>query len=172
MDGIAFRSAVYLVKAIKEKVISSSELLELYIERYERFNPQLNAVVDTDIEGARKRAKQADEALLKNQNWGPLHGLAITIKDSIEVVGLHATLGSPIFKDYVSSRNADVVQSLLDAGAIVYGKTNVPLFCADSQSFNEVYGQTNNPWDFSRTPGERNHDNRWSYEQDKLGIKA
>ncbi|MBI4767618.1 MAG: amidase [Deltaproteobacteria bacterium] len=153
MDGIAFRSAVYLVKAIKEKVISSSELLELYIERYERFNPQLNAVVDTDFENARKRAKQADEAILKNQNWGPLHGLPITIKDSIEVVGLHATLGSPIFKNYVSSRNADVVQSLLDAGAIVYGKTNVPLFLADCQSFNEVYGQTNNPWDLSRTPG-------------------
>ena len=153
MTELAFQSAVNLVKAIKEKVISSSELLELYIERYERFNPQINAVVETDFENARKRAKQADKALREGQDWGPLHGLPITIKDSIEVTGLHATMGSPTFKDYVSSRNADVVQSLLDAGAIVYGKTNIPLMAGDSQSFNEVYGQTNNPWDLSRTPG-------------------
>ncbi len=153
MEEIAFQSAVNLVKAIKEKVISSSELLELYIERYERLNPQLNAVVDTDFENARKRAKQADEALFKNQNWGPLHGLPITIKDCIEVADMHTTWGSPIFKEYVSTKNADVVQPLLDAGAIAYGKTNAPLFAGDSQSFNEVYGQTNNPWDLARTPG-------------------
>ncbi|MBU2647582.1 amidase [bacterium] len=153
MVEFAFQSAVNQVKAIKEKVISSSELLELYIERYERLNPQLNAIVDTNFENARNRAKQADEALFKNQHWGPLHGLPITIKDCIEVAGMHTTWGSPIFKDYVSAKNADVVQPLLDAGAIVYGKTNAPLFAMDSQSFNEVYGQTNNPWDLARTPG-------------------
>jgi len=153
MNEIEFQSAVNLVKAIQEKTIGSSELLELYITRYKRFNPQLNAVVGTDFENARKRAKLADEALYKNQNWGPLHGLPITIKDCIEVAGTHTTWGSPIFKDYVSTKNADVVQPLLDAGAIVYGKTNAPLFAGDSQSFNEVYGQTNNPWDLARTPG-------------------
>jgi len=153
MEEFAFKSAVKLLKAINEKVISASELLEFYIERYERFNKQLNAVVDTNFENARKQAKQSDEALLKGHNWGPLHGLPITIKDCIEVAGMHTTWGSPIFKDYVSYRNADVVQSLLDAGAIVFGKTNAPLFAMDSQSFNEVYGQTNNPWDLERTPG-------------------
>lgn len=153
MEKFAFQSAVNLVKAIKDREVSSSEVLELYIERYERFNPQINAVVDTDFENARKRAKQADEAIAKGQNWGPLHGLPITIKDCIDVDGLHSTWGSPIFKDYVPTKNADVVQPLLDAGAIVYGKTNIPLFAADCQSFNEVYGQTNNPWDITRTPG-------------------
>ena len=153
MEKLAFQSAVSLVKAIKDKVITSSELLELYIERYQRLNPQLNAVVDTDLDNARKRAQQADEALYKNQDWGPLHGLPMTIKDCIEVAGMHTTWGSPIFKGYVSKNNADVVQPLLDAGAIVYGKTNTPLFAMDSQSFNEVYGQTNNPWDLARTPG-------------------
>ncbi|MFH2131921.1 MAG: amidase family protein, partial [bacterium] len=86
-------------------------------------------------------------------NWGPLHGLPMTIKDCIEVAGMHCTWGSPIFKDYISTRNADVVQSLLDAGAIIFGKTNLPLFAMDTQSFNDVYGQTNNPWDVSRSPG-------------------
>jgi len=153
MDNFAFQSAVDLVKAIRSKKTSSSELLELYIERYERLNPSINAIVDTDLKTARARARQADEALTNGENWGPLHGLPMTIKDCIEVVGMHSTWGSPMFKDYVSPRNADVVQPLVDAGAVIFGKTNIPLWALDSQSFNEVYGQTNNPWDVKRTPG-------------------
>ncbi len=153
MNEFAFQSAVNLVKAIQAKRISSSELLELYIARYERLNPRINAIVATNLENARIRANQADEALAKGEIWGPLHGLPITIKDLIEVDGMHCTWGSPIFKNYISRRNADVVQSLLDAGAIVYGKTNVPLWGTDTQTFNEIYGQTNNPWDVTRTPG-------------------
>jgi len=109
--------------------------------------------VETGFDQARERARQADAALSKGENWGPLHGLPMTIKDCIEVAGMHCTWGSPIFKDYISTRNADVVQSLLDAGAIIFGKTNLPLFAMDTQSFNDVYGQTNNPWDVSRSPG-------------------
>ena len=153
MDEFAFQSAVNLVKAIQDKKISSSELLELYIERYERFNPRINAIVETDFEAARARARQADEALANGENWGPLHGLPMTIKDYINVIGLHTTYGSPIFKDYLPTSNADAVQPLIDAGAIIFGKTNLPLWATGSQSFNEVYGQTNNPWDLSRTPG-------------------
>ena len=153
MNEFAFQSAVSLVKAIQDMKISSSELLEIYIERYERLNPQLNAIVETEFKNARERSRQADEALSKGVKWGPLHGLPMTIKECIEVVGMHSTWGSPMFKDYVSTRNADVVQSLLDAGAIVFGKTNVPLWANDTQTFNEVYGQTNNPWDVTRTSG-------------------
>jgi amidase len=153
MDEFAFQSAVNLVKAIQDRKISSSELLELYIERYERFNPSINAIVETDFETARARARQADEALTNNENWGPLHGLPMTIKDYIAVAGMHCTYGSPIHKEHLPTTNAGVVQPLIDAGAIIFGKTNLPLWATGSQSFNEVYGQTNNPWDLTRTPG-------------------
>ncbi|MBW1642403.1 MAG: amidase [Deltaproteobacteria bacterium] len=153
MNNLPFQSATELTRAIREKQIGSAELLEIYIERYERLNPRLNAIVDTDFENARTRAHKADEALAKGENWGPLHGLPMTIKDCIEVIGMHSTWGSPLFKDYVSTRNADVVQPLLDAGAVVFGKTNIPLWAMDTQSFNEVYGQTNNPWEVTRSPG-------------------
>ncbi len=153
MNELPFQSATELLKAIREKRVGSAELLEIYIERYERLNPRLNAIVATGFDKARDRARQADEALSKGENWGVLHGLPMTIKDCIEVVGLKSTWGFPPLKDYVSTRNADVVQPLLDAGAIVFGKTNIPLFAMDTQSFNEVYGQTNNPWDVTRTPG-------------------
>ena len=149
MDEFAFQSAVNLVKAIQDKKISSSELLELYIERSERLNPNINAIVETDLETARAKARQADEALAKNEHWGPLHGLPITIKEFIDVAGMHCTYGSPMYKDNVSKTNAEVVQFLMDAGAIIFGKTNIPLWMMDTQSSNEVYGQTNNPWDVS-----------------------
>ena len=153
MSELVFQSATELLQAIQEKKVSSSELLEMYIERYEKFNPKLNCIVATDFENARIRAKEADQALEKGENWGPLHGLPMTIKDSMEVMGMPCTWGEPTLKDYMPKKNADVVQPLIDAGAIIFGKTNIPLFAMDTQSFNEVYGQTNNPWDLSRTPG-------------------
>jgi amidase len=153
MSETAFQSATNLLKAIRDRRISSVELLELYIERYEKLNPKINAVVAIDLENARARAKAADEALNKGDNWGPLHGLPITIKDSIEVVGMPCTSGAPVLKNHMPARNADVVQILLDAGAIIFGKTNLPLYAQDIQSYNEVYGQTNNPWDVTRVPG-------------------
>ncbi|MEE9517921.1 MAG: amidase [Candidatus Adiutricales bacterium] len=153
MSELMFQSATELLKAILDKRISSSELLEMYIERYERFNPGLNCIVATDFENARARAREADQALSRGENWGPLHGLPMTIKDSMEVMGMPCTWGAPLLKDYMPKKNADVVQPLIDAGAVIFGKTNIPLFAMDTQSFNEVYGQTNNPWDTSRTPG-------------------
>ena len=87
---------------------------------------------EIDFETARTRARQADEALANNENWGPLHGLPMTIKDYINVTGFHTTYGSPIFKDYLPTTNADVVQPLIDAGAIVFGKSNLPLWASNS----------------------------------------
>jgi len=150
---LPFRSATELVAALGRGETSSSELLELYIERYERFNPQLNAIVDTDLEGARARARQADQAREKGESLGALHGLPMTLKDSIEIRGMRTTHGSPTFKDYRSVRDADVVESLQGAGAVIFGKTNLPLFGNDFQTFNEVYGTTNNPWNLELSPG-------------------
>jgi amidase len=151
--GLDSYSATGLIKAIKSKKFSATELLMGFIERHNRLNTKINAVVATDFEGALKRAQQADEALSCGETWGPLHGLPMTIKDNIEVVGMPTAYGAPRFSRYIPDKNADVVQSLLDAGAIIFGKTNLPLFGMDTQSFNNVYGQTNNPWDVSQTPG-------------------
>ncbi|MFP3981624.1 MAG: amidase, partial [Desulfobacterales bacterium] len=129
------------------------ELLEYYLERVQRFNPQLNAIVQTCPESARKQAKKADAALARGEVWGPLHGVPVTIKDTLEVVGMPCTSGSPALKNHMPEKNAEVVQSYIDAGAVVFGKTNVPLYGGDLQSFNKVYGQSNNPWNPERTPG-------------------
>ena len=153
MDNLAFKSATELVKLIRDKQMSSAELLEMYIERMQRLNPGINAIVATDLDNARQRAKKADEALAGGEVWGPLHGLPITIKDSYEVVGMPCTSGSPDLRNYQPTRNAFVVQKLIDAGAIVFGKTNLPLFAMDVQSYNDVYGRTNNPWNFEMVPG-------------------
>ena len=153
MNDLASLSATKLIEALKNKQMGSLELLEFYIERYGRLNPRINAIVATNFDSARKRANEADAALAKGENWGPLHGLPMTIKDNIPVAGMPATYGMPIAKDFVPSSNADVVEFLLEAGAIIFGKTNLPFMAMDTQSFNEVYGQTNNPWDLTRTPG-------------------
>lgn len=152
-DSIQFKSASELAGAIRNGEISSVELLNLYIERIKSYNKDINAVVAMDLEAARKRAAEADKALAEGQNWGPLHGLPMTVKDVFEVVGMPATSGDPTLKNYMPERNAIAVQRLIDNGAIIFGKTNAPLMAGDFQSYNEVYGTTNNPWDLSRTPG-------------------
>lgn len=153
MKSMPFLSATELISRIRRKKISSVELLTLYKNRYDRLNPSINAIVYTDFESALKKAKQADEALAKGTSWGPLHGLPMSIKESFEVAGMPCTSGSPDLKGYTPTTNAGVVEELLNAGVIIFGKTNVPLFTMDVQTFNEVYGQTNNPWDGSKAPG-------------------
>ena len=153
MEDWARHSALALARAIQDKKVSSSDLLEYFIDRYERLNPGIGAIVATNLDEARRRAAAADEALARGESFGPLHGLPMTLKDNLEIIGMPTTYGSPLFAKHVPEENADVVQSVLDAGAVVFGKTNLPLFGMDTQSFNDVYGQTNNPWDTSRTPG-------------------
>ncbi len=152
-DQLEFLSASQLVKAIQDKKINSVELLAFYKERFERLNSKINAIVAVDFGAAEKQARAADEALSKGKIRGPLHGLPMTIKDSIEVKGMPCTSGFPGLKEHFPQSNADVVESLLAAGAIIFGKTNLPMFGQDFQSFNQVYGQTNNPWDVSKVPG-------------------
>ena len=133
--------------------LSASELLEYFLARVEQFNPQLNAVVVLDIDRARERARAADGAVARGENWGPLHGVPLTIKDAFCTEGLVTVGGIPECSDNVPGVNALAVQRYLDAGAVLFGKTNVPFMSADLQSFNAIYGTTNNPWDTSRTCG-------------------
>ena len=153
MADLPFRSAKELAALIRRKKVGCLELLDLYLARMEKHNPRLNAIIATDVEGARRRARAADKALVKGTAWGPLHGVPMTIKESYDVVGMPTTWGVPDLKDNYPARNALAVDRLLKAGVVLFGKTNVPLYLADWQSFNAIYGTTNNPWDISRTPG-------------------
>jgi amidase len=118
-----------------------------------RHNPALNAIVTLDEERARARAKEADAALAQGEIWGPLHGVPVTIKDSIETAGLRTTSGFPPLADYTPSVDAPVVARLRTAGAIILGKTNLPTLALDGQTDNPLFGRSNNPWDVTRTPG-------------------
>jgi amidase len=153
MTELHFRSAKQLASDIRRRKVGCLEALDAFLARRDRFNPKLNAIVVTDVEGARRRAKQADAALRKGKVWGPLHGVPMTIKESYDVAGMPTTWGLPALKGNIAPRNALSVDRLLAAGVVLFGKTNVPAWLADYQSYNEVYGTTNNPWDLSRTPG-------------------
>ncbi len=149
----AYRSATDLCAAIARKDLGSRELLDHLLARIERYNPALNAVVALDVERARARADAADAALARGERWGPLHGLPMTIKDCFETEGLVTTSGAPALRTHVPATDADAVARLKKAGAVVFGKTNLPIYAGDIQSYNEVYGTTNNPWDTARSPG-------------------
>jgi len=153
IDPVQFKSATELISAIRHGEITSVDLLELCLDRIQRYNHHINAVVALDVDAARERAIEADKAIAEGQVWGPLHGLPMTVKDVFEVNGMPTTSGDPKLKDYIPNHNAIAVQRLIDAGAIIFGKTNVPYHAMDFQSYNKIYGTTNNPWDLSRTPG-------------------
>ncbi|MEP1470942.1 MAG: amidase [Halieaceae bacterium] len=148
-----FRSAFELAKDIKAGRTTSVATLDFFLARVAAINPDLNAVVALDIERARSRAEEADAAAAKGEDWGPLHGVPITIKDAFSTQGLVTVGGMPEHRDNIPASNAAAVQRYVDAGAIIFGKTNVPFASSDLQSFNDVYGVTNNPWDASRTCG-------------------
>jgi amidase len=153
MTAPHFRSAKQLAADIRRGKLGALEALDLFLARVDRFNPQLNAIVVRDVDAARRRARQADAALRRGKVWGPLHGVPMTVKESYDVVGMPTTWGLAELKDNLPARNALAVDRLLGAGVVLFGKTNVPSWLADWQSFNPVYGTTNNPWDLSRTPG-------------------
>ena len=153
MLSVPFRSAKQLAALIRGKKIGCLELLDLYLQRVEQYNPKINAIIFKDVEGARKRAKLADRALARKEVWGPLHGVPMTIKESFDVAGMPTTWGVPQYRDNYAQKNSLAVDRLLKAGVVLFGKTNVPLYLGDWQSFNEIYGTTNNPWDVTRVPG-------------------
>ncbi len=152
-DSLAFNSAIELTRMIRDKEISSVELTQYFIDRIERLDEGLNAVVVRDFDRALAAARDADDALARGQLIGPLHGLPMTIKESYDVAGLPTTWGIPQFTDNVAETDAVVVSRYKAAGAHFMGKTNVPTTLFDFQSFNDIYGTTSNPWDLDRTPG-------------------
>ena len=150
---LAYESALSLAGKIKRKEISSRELTELYIQRIEQYDNEINAVVVRTFDAALAAADHADQALAKGEDLGPLHGLPMTIKESYVLADTPATWGQLSFKDNVSATDGLAVSRFKGAGAHFLGKTNVPVDLADFQSYNPVYGVTGNPWDTGRTPG-------------------
>src|SRR5579864_2569346 len=148
-----FASASNMLAALRAGQVSATELLEEHLRRIERYNPQINAIVIPNYEQARQRAAEADAAYARGASLGPLHGLPLTIKDCIEVAGLRTTAGVTHRADAISTQSAPVAQRVLNAGAVLIGKTNVPPYASDWQANNEVFGRTNNPWDPGRSPG-------------------
>jgi amidase len=153
MEDVSYWGASRCLEALRLGELSSREMVEACIARIERLNPELNAVVAKDYERARECARRADEARSAGRELGPLHGLPMTVKDSLQTAGLVTTSGAPALRDFVPEEDAVVVERALQAGAIVLGKTNLPIYAGDWQSYNELYGRTNNPWDVSRTVG-------------------
>lgn len=155
-DSQGLWAASRLAAAIRDRTISSRELLDLYVHRVERINPSINAVVTLDVERATEAAHAADDATVAAagpDELGSLHGLPITVKDAIETAGIRSTGGATELTDHVPEVDAPAVARLRGAGAIVFGKTNAPRWSGDIQTFNDVFGTTNNPWDRTRTPG-------------------
>src|SRR5580704_1250775 len=145
-----------MAEGIRAGTISPVELVDTHLARIRELNPKLNAFVAVDSQRARDRAVLAEAALrssAKSKSVGPLHGIPISIKSSIDVAGLPCECGSVLRKGYVPSEDAPLVKRLCAAGAIVLGNTNVPEFLMAYETDNLLYGRTNNPWDLSRTPG-------------------
>jgi|TARA_B110000977_G_scaffold196304_1_gene276409 amidase len=153
MTEIWFDSAASLAQKIKAREMSARDALEIFLARTERFNGALNAIIWQDNDAARARADAADAALAAGEYWGPLHGVPVTIKEAYDWVGSPSTWGDTSFANNFPPRNALAVDRLLNAGAVIFGKTNVPRHLADWQTFNSIYGTTNNPWDVTRVPG-------------------
>jgi amidase len=150
MTSLCFRSAVEIAAAIRRREISSLECLEYFHGRIERFNSTLNAIVVFDWDRAREAAREADRTASTPR--GPLHGVPMTVKESFDVAGLPTTFGDPAMSS-VPTRDDLIIERLRAAGAVIFGKTNVPFRLLDLQAYNDIYGISNNPWDITRTTG-------------------
>lgn len=153
MGDLTFLSAVAMAQQIREKNISPRELAEAHLAKIERLNPQLNAFVHVDAEQVRKEARTAEVAVMCGAPLGPLHGVPISIKSSLDVAGLRCESGTRLRRGYVPTEDAPLVARLRNAGAIVLGVTNTPELLMAWETDNLLYGRTNSPWDLERTPG-------------------
>jgi amidase len=152
-DDLCFMPAVGLARLLRGRELSARELLNAYLDRIHRVNPVLNAIVTLAGELAGLQAAAADEAAARGDFLGPLHGLPVAVKDLADTAGIRTTYGSPVYADHVPDADDPHVAALRAAGANIIGKTNTPEFGAGSQTFNEVFGVTRNPYDTRLTPG-------------------
>jgi len=150
---LCFKSAAELARLIQKRELTAAEVLAAHLRQIERVNPKVNAICTLVADQAREEAERADAALRRNEPVGPLHGLPIAIKDLVATKGIRTTYGSRIYKDFVPEQDDLLVERVKAAGAVILGKTNAPEFGAGSQTFNEVFGETRNPWDLTKTCG-------------------
>ena len=153
MSELAYSSAIAIAEKIRRREISSREAVEFFLAHVESLDKRINSVVTTDAARARAEADEADAALTRGEVRGPLHGVPMTIKDSFQTAGMRTTSGAPELARFIPEEDAWPVARLRAAGAIIFGKTNLPIYAGDLQSYNEVFGTTNNPYDVSRSPG-------------------
>jgi Asp-tRNA(Asn)/Glu-tRNA(Gln) amidotransferase A subunit family amidase len=153
MSELTFLPAVSMAEQIRHKKLSPVGLVEAHLTRIEKLNPKLNAFVQVDAEGARRQARAAEESVTRGEKVGPLHGVPISIKSSIEVTGMKCEAGSKLRAGFVAAKDAPLVSRLRRAGAIILGTTNAPELLMAWETDNLLYGRTNNPWDLSRTAG-------------------
>ena len=151
--SICFLTATELAKRIRTGEISAVETMGAHLAQIEKVNPQVNAIVTLLPERAMDEARKSDEKMATGAELGPLHGLPVAYKDLVQTKGIRTTFGSLVFKDFVPEEDALLVERVREAGAIVIGKTNTPEFGAGSQTFNQVFGVTENPYDLSKTCG-------------------
>ena len=150
---ICFLTAVEIARRIRNRQLSCEEVMRAHLAQIDRVNPKVNAIVTYHPEQALAEAQAADAALQRGDAVGALHGLPVAHKDLVDTAGVRTTYGSPIYADHVPRQDALIVERLKRAGAISVGKTNTPEFGAGSQTFNEVFGATLNPYDLSKTCG-------------------
>jgi Asp-tRNA(Asn)/Glu-tRNA(Gln) amidotransferase A subunit family amidase len=153
MNELTFLPAVSMAEQIRKKRISPVELVEAHLAQIERLNPKLNAFVQVDAERARRAARDAEIAVMQEKTLGPLHGVPLSLKSSLEVAGMRCEAGTRLRAGLVATQDAPLVARLKNAGAIVLGMTNTPELLMAWETDNLLYGRTNNPWDVERTPG-------------------
>lgn len=153
MADLTFLPAVEMARQIREKKISPVELAEAHLAKIERLNPKLNAFVDVNSEHVRREARNAEEALTRGGELGPLHGVAVSVKSSVDVAGMKCEAGTRLREGSVAGEDAPLVSRLRNAGAIVLGVTNTPELLMAWETDNLLHGRTNSPWDLDRTPG-------------------
>ncbi|MDX2039994.1 MAG: amidase [Acidobacteriota bacterium] len=153
-NELCFKDAVELARMIRQEEVSAVEVMTAFVAQINRLNPKVNAICTfIGEEAALRAARQADDHQAKNNPLGVLHGLPVAVKDLVVTAGIRTTLGSPIYKDFVPTEDALMVQRMKTAGAIVIGKTNTPEFGAGSHTFNPVFGATRNPYDLTKSSG-------------------
>lgn len=142
-----------LIAALHARDVSARELLDHQLDRIEQLDGSINSVITIETRRAHDEARSIDEARAAGRAVGPLAGVPVTIKDAIATAGIRSTGGAIELRDHVPAIDADVVTSVREAGAVVFAKTNVPRWSGDYQTYNDMFGTTNNPWDVERTPG-------------------
>ncbi len=150
---ICFKDAIDLARMIRTRKVTAAEMMAAFLTQIERVNPKVNAICTLVPEEALRAAEEADKCIVRGGTTGPMHGLPIAVKDLVLTKGIRTTYGSRIYKDFIPDQDALFVERFKASGAILIGKTNTPEFGAGSQTFNEVFDATRNPYDLTKTCG-------------------